>query len=191
LTDVILFHHAQGLTDGVREFAAELRAHGHRVTTPDLYAGRTFATLDDGVGYAQQTGFATLLERGVQAARDLPGAFVYAGFSLGVMPAQQLAQTRPDAKGALFFHGCLPVSEFGESWPRTVPAQIHAMDADPFWTEDGDRQAAQELAAGTDVAEIFEYHGDQHLFADSSLPSYDEKAATLLTQRVLDFLARL
>lgn len=191
MTDVVLFHHAQGLTDGVREFADKLRAQGHQVITPDLYEGHTFATLDEGVGYAQETGFATLLERGVQAARDLPGAFVYAGFSLGVMPAQQLAQTRPDAKGALFCHGCLPVSEFGESWPRAVPVQIHAMDADPFWTDDGDREAAQELVAAAADAEIFEYHGDKHLFADSSLPSYDEKAATLLIQRVLDFLERL
>jgi dienelactone hydrolase len=191
LTDVVLFHHAQGLTEGVREFADKLRAHGHDVTTPDLYEGHTFATLDEGVAYAEQTGFANLLERGVLAARDLPEGYVYAGFSLGVMPAQQLAQTRQGAKGALFFHSCLPVGEFGERWPDGVPVQIHAMDADPFWTEDGDREAAEQLVAGTDQAEIFTYPGDKHLFADASLPSYDEKAATLLTQRVLDFLDRL
>lgn len=191
MTDVVLFHHAQGLTEGVHEFADKLRAHGHDVTTPDLYDGHTFATLDEGVAYAGQVGWGNLLERGVQAAQELPGGFVYAGFSLGVMPAQRLAQTRPDAKGALFFHSCLPVSEFGERWPDGVPVQIHAMDADPLWTEDGDREAAEQLAAGTDNAELFIYPGDSHLFADASLPSYDEKAATLLTQRVLDFLDRL
>ncbi len=191
MTDVVLFHHAQGLTEGVRGFADVLRARGHHVTTPDLYDGHTFATLDEGIAYAQDTGFATIHERGMQAARDLPNAAVYAGFSLGVMPAQQLAQTRPGAKGALFFYSCLPVSEFGESWPEGVPVQIHAKDSDPSWVEEGDREAAQALVASTEHAELFTYPGDQHLFADSSTSSYDEKAAALLTQRVLDFLEKL
>jgi dienelactone hydrolase len=191
LTDVVLYHHAQGLTEGVREFAARLRAQGHHVTTPDLYEGQTFATLDEGLAYAKAAGFATIQERALTAARDLQNAIVYAGFSLGVLPAQRLAQTRPGAKGALLFCACLPVSEFGDSWPADVPVQIHAKDSDPFWTEDGDREAAEALVASADNAELFTYPGDQHLFADSSLPSYDEKAAALLTQRVIDFLEKL
>lgn len=191
MTDVVIYHHAQGLTEGVREFAAKLRARGHHVTVPDLYEGHTFATLDEGLGYAKTAGFATIQERAMAAAHDLPNSIVYAGFSLGVVPAQRLAQTRPGAKGALLFYSCLPVSEFGESWPEGIPVQIHAKDSDPFWAEDGDREAAEALVASTDSAELFTYPGDQHLFADSSLPSYDEKAAALLTQRVLDFLEKL
>lgn len=191
MTDVLLYHHAQGLTDGVAAFAEELRARGHHVTTPDLYEGHTFATLEEGIGYAEATGFAAIVERGVQAAQGLPGGIVYAGFSLGVMPAQQLAQTRPRAKGALFFHACLPVSEFGESWPRTVPVQIHGMDSDPIFAGEGDLDAAKDLVDRADKAELFTYPGDNHLFADSSLPSYDEQATALLMRRVLDFLERL
>jgi dienelactone hydrolase len=192
MADVVLFHHAQGLTEGVREFADTLRAHGHSVTTPDLYEGNTFATLDEGLAYAEKAGWSTVRERGLRAGRELPESIVYAGFSLGVMPAQQLAQTRPGAKGALFFHACVPVSEFGGSWPQGVPVQIHAMDGDPFWNEeDGDRDAAQALVASTDSAELFIYPGDQHLFADSSLPSYDKQATALLTERVLDFLTQI
>ena len=63
MTDVIVFHHAQGLTDGVRAFADRLRAAGHQVTVPDLYDGQTFDTLDDGIGYARQIGFDTVMER--------------------------------------------------------------------------------------------------------------------------------
>jgi dienelactone hydrolase len=186
-----LYHHAQGLTAGVREFADELRSHGHRVTTPDLYGGHVFATLDEGLGYAQDAGWPAIHERGVRAARELPNAIVYAGFSLGVMPAQHLAQTRPGARGALLFHSCLPVSENGETWPEGVPVQIHAKESDPFWTEDGDAVAAQALVASTHDAELFTYPGDQHLFADSSLPGYDQEAAALLTNRVLGFLAKI
>jgi dienelactone hydrolase len=190
MTDVLLFHHAQGLTDGVRDFAGRLGAAGHHVTVPDLYDGATFDTLDDGVGYAGQVGFNTIIERGRLAAERLPGDIVYAGFSLGVLPAQMLAQTRPGAKGALLFHSCVPVSEFGP-WPPGVPVQIHAMDADELFVAEGDLDAARDLAGTVEGAELFLYPGDQHLFADSSLPAYDESAATLLMQRVLGFLASI
>src|SRR6266542_4159564 len=113
MAELILFHHAQGKTAGIGAFADELRRAGHTVHTPDLYDGHTFATLDDGVAYARKVGFAEILERGARAAKGLPDRLVYAGFSLGVMPAQKLAQTRAGARGALLLHACLPVSEFG------------------------------------------------------------------------------
>jgi dienelactone hydrolase len=188
MTDVVLFHHAQGLTDGVRAFADDLRTAGHQVTTPDLYEGATFDTLEAGVGHAEQIGFGTVIERGKSAVQDLPADLVYAGFSLGVLPAQALAQTRPGAQGAVLFHSCVPTSEFGPGWPAGVPVQIHAMDADAFFMTEGDVDAARELVAGTDNAQLFLYPGDQHLFADRSLPSYDEGATALLMQRVLAFL---
>ncbi len=185
-----MYHHVQGLTTGVVAIADELRRAGHTVHTPDLFDGRTFATIEDGMSFARQTGFGVLLERGVAAAEGLPsGGVVYVGFSMGVMPAQKLAQTRDDARGALLFHSCVPVSEFGEHWPDGVPVQVHGMDADPFFTEEGgDLEAAQELAASTDRAEVFLYPGEEHLFTDSSLPAYDPAATALLVQRALKFL---
>lgn len=187
MAEVLLFHHAQGLTAGCLSFADELRAAGHVVHAPDLYDGKTFADLDDGVGYAREVGFDTIRERGRLAAEDLPNEIVYAGFSLGAMPAQMLAQTRPGAKGALLFHGCVPLSEFGGPWPQGVPLQIHLMEADE-WALEGDLDAAREVDETVESAELFLYPGDRHLFADNSLPDYDESAATLLKQRVLSFL---
>jgi dienelactone hydrolase/uncharacterized damage-inducible protein DinB len=190
VTDVIVFHHAQGLTDGVRQFANQLRKAGHRVTVPDLYEGKTFGTLADGIAHAGQIGFDTIIERGQAAAEGLPNEIVYAGFSLGVLPAQMLAQTRPGAKGALLFHSCIPVAEFGGTWPEDTPVQVHAMDADQLFVADGDLDAARELVNMTYAAELFLYPGDKHLFADPSLPDYDQAAARLLMQRVLGFLGR-
>jgi len=189
MADIVLYHHAQGLTAGVEAFADELRRAGHTVHVPDLYEGRTFDTLDEGLAYAKRTGFDTVTERGLTAVEGLGSALVYAGFSLGVMPAQQLAQTRAGARGALLFHSCLPVSEFGEAWPVGVPVQVHGMEADPFFADEGDLDAARELVGSTEGAELFVYPGNEHLFADSSLPSYDQAAADLLMRRVLDFLA--
>jgi dienelactone hydrolase len=188
MAEVLLFHHAHGRTEGFRDFAGELSRAGHTVHAPDLYDGRTFTTLDDGIAYAREVGFAALLERGLRAADPLPQELVYAGFSLGVMPAQKLAQTRTGARGALLFHSCVPPSEFGTSWPADVPVQIHAADGDPFFVDEGDLEAARALAESAENAELFLYPGDEHLFADSSLPSYDADAAALLTRRVLDFL---
>lgn len=189
MAEVLLFHHAQGLTEGVGAFADELRTAGHTVHVPDLYEGRTFETLQDGIAFASQTGFDTLMERGMRAAEELGEELVYAGFSLGVMPAQRLAQTRAGATGALLYYSCLPVSEFGDAWPADVPVQVHGMDADPFFAGEGDIEAARELVGSAERAELFVYPGNEHLFADSSLSSYDKAAAELLTRRTLEFLA--
>jgi dienelactone hydrolase len=191
MAGVIVFHHAQGLTSGVEDFAAKLRAAGHQVEAPDLYAGQTFATLDEGVAYAEATGFDTIIQRGVAAVVGKPASVVYVGFSLGVLPAQLLAQTRPGALGALLMHSCVPPETFETSWPDSVPAQVHAMDADKLFVEEGDLDAARALAATAEDVELFLYPGAEHLFADGSLPSYDEAAAGLLLERVLAFLAAL
>ena len=191
MAEVLLFHHALGLTPGVVSFADGLRAEGHVVHTPDLYEGKTFDSVDDGVANAREVGFGTILDRGRAAAEDHPNELVYGGFSLGVVTAQKLAQTRPGARGALLFYSCLPVSEFGTAWPAGVPVQIHGMDKDPYFAGEGDIDAARELVASTDQAELFVYPGDQHYFADSSLPSYDPDATALLTKRVLEFLGSL
>jgi dienelactone hydrolase len=193
MTEVLLFHHAQGLTPGVHSFAGNLRAGGHVVHTPDLFDGRVFASTEAGLAHIEMTGFDDLRKRGLRIADALPSNLVYAGFSFGVVPAQQLAQTRSGARGALLFHSCLPVSgqwAFGP-WPRTVPVQIHAMDNDPIFTGEADIEAAREIVATAADAELFLYPGDQHYFADNSLPSYDAGATELLTRRVLQFLDRV
>jgi dienelactone hydrolase len=194
MTDVLLFHHIQGLTPGVVAFGDALRAAGHTVHTPDLYGGRTFDSIQDGAAYAHGEGAPDLDALADEAAAGLPAALVYAGFSSGVMQAQRLAQTRAGATGALLVDACVPISgewAFGP-WPPGVPVQVHGMDADEFFAGEGDLDAARELVATVgEGAELFVYPGDRHLFADSSLPSYDAEATALLTERVLAFLDRV
>ena len=188
MAEVLLFHHAMGQTGGFHAFADELRRAGHTVHTPDIFEGRTFGSIEEGVGYANEVGWGEVMGRGERAAEELPSELVYAGFSLGVVPAQKLAQTREGARGALFFYSAVPVSEFGGSWPAGVPVQVHGMDSDPIFVGEGDIEAAREIVDEAEDGELFLYPGDQHYFADSSLPSYDESATKLLTQRVLEFL---
>jgi len=188
MTDVLLFHHAQGQTEGFHAFTDELRRGGQTVHTPDLFDGRTFDSIEEGMAHAEELGFPDeILARGERAAEGLPNELVYAGFSLGVLPAQKLAQTRPGSRGALLFYSCVPAEFFG-TWPADVPVQVHGMDADPIFVGEGDIDAARELVASSKDGELFLYPGDQHYFADSSLPSYDPDATALATRRVLDFL---
>lgn len=188
MAELVLFHHGHGLTAGVRAFADTLGRAGHSVHLPDLYDGSVFDSLEDGLAYAREVGFGEILERGRRAVEGLPDDLVYVGFSLGVMPAQLLAQTRPGARGAQLCFACVPPSEFGGDWPSGVPVQIHGMDADEIFVEEGDLDAARALVAATPRAELFLYSGKQHLFADSSLPGFDEAATSLLATRMLRFV---
>ncbi len=191
MTETVVFHHALGLTAGTSAFADDLREAGHRVHTPDLFEGHTFETIDEGVAHAEEIGFGVVMERGLAAVEELPAGVVYVGFSLGVLPAQFLAQTRPGALGAVLCYSCVPVSEFGSAWPKGVAVQVHGMEADSVFVGDGDIDAARSLVEEADDAELFLYPGDQHYFADRTLASFDAEAAGLLTTRVLELLDRL
>jgi len=195
MAEVVLFHHVQGLTDGVREFADQLRAGGHIVHTPDLFDGEQAATIEDGIALTDRIGDRVLTERADRAVADLPKELVYGGFSFGAATAQRLAQTRPGARGALLYESCISITgewSFGP-WPDGVPVQIHGMDKDPFFALEGDIDAGRELVqtVGPELGELFIYRGDRHLFADSSLPSYDADAAALVVQRSREFLNRV
>ena len=192
MAEVLLFHHIQGLTAGVEAFADDLRAGGHTVHVPDLYGGKTFGSIEEGFEFQKGVDGDALADA---AVADLPARLVYAGFSWGVPQAQRLAQTRDGAKGALLYESCIPITgewAFGP-WPEGVPVQIHGMDEDEFFAKEGDIDAAREIVAelGPDLAELYTYPGDAHLFADRTLPSYDAQAAALLTQRTLAFLDRV
>ncbi|KHL03145.1 dienelactone hydrolase family protein [Sinomonas humi] len=188
MAEAVLFHHALGLTSGLLDFAEELQRAGHVVHTPDLFDGKTFDSVDDGVAHAEEIGFGEILSRGARAVEDLAPGLVYVGYSLGVLPAQQLAQTRAGARGACLIAACVPVAQFGTSWPPGVPVQIHGKDGDPFFAPDGDLAAARELVATTPGAELFLYEGSEHFFADPSQPGYDAGAAELLLERALTLM---
>jgi dienelactone hydrolase len=189
VAEIVLFHPALGLSRGTLAFADELRAAGHTVHTPDLYEGKTFTDVNEGVRHVQEVGFGTIIARGEAAAKGLPDEVVYAGFSLGGLPAQKLAQSRPGALGALLFHAFVPPEQLGSPWPAGLPAQIHMMDRDP-WIEE-DLPAARQFAEQVGEVELFLYPGSGHLFTDKTLPDYDADAAHQLWERVVAFLGRV
>ncbi|AXB41564.1 dienelactone hydrolase family protein [Amycolatopsis albispora] len=192
MAEVVLFHHARGLTEGVRRFADGFRAAGHLVHTPDLFDGILPESIEAGLALIRELGDERD-RRADRAVADLPGELVYGGFSAGESVAQRLAQTRPGARGALLYESCIPVT--GEwaygPWPAGLPVQIHGAEGDEFFGED--LPAARQLVelAGPELAELFVYPADAHLFTDSSLPGYDADATALVLERSTAFLTRL
>ena len=191
MAEVVLFHHARGCTEGVRGFAQHLRAAGHTVHVPDLFDGVVPDSVEAGLALIRELGD-ELDRRADRVVADLPAELVYAGFSAGEAIAQRLAQTRPEARGALLYESCIPVTgdwAFGP-WPAGLPVQIHGAEGDEFFGED--LPAARELAETEgESAELFLYPGGAHLFTDSSLPSYDASSTALVLERSLGFLARI
>jgi dienelactone hydrolase len=192
MAEVLLFHHVQGLTDGVRAFADDLAAGGHTVHAPDLFDGQTFGSIEDGFSYVKSLDEGTVDQRVAAAVEGLPEALVYAGISYGVPPALQLAVTRPGARALVMLESAMPIE--GEwavgPFPEGVPLQIHGGEGDEYFQEDRPfAEQAVELLA--DRAELFVYPVQQHLFTDRSLPSYDADSAALVTQRIRGLLDRV
>lgn len=188
MSDLILFHHVHGLTDGVVAFAERLREAGHRVTTPDLFDGTTFPTIEAGVAFVAEAGMDEIIDRGTAEAERLSSDLVYAGFSLGALIAHKLAQTRAGARGALLYHhGDVPMTVFGETWPQGVDVQFHINEHDKYLDTDVVEEFVS-LAGQAARVELFLYPGSTHLFTDSSLSDYEPASAELVLQRTLEFL---
>ena len=183
MADVLLFHHALGLTPGVQAFADRLRAAGHLVIVPDYYEGRTFDNIEAGVAHAESQGFVNVIDRAIASAQPLPSPIVVAGFSLGSMPAQKLAQTHRGVIAAILFHGGVPPEVFGSRWPTGLPVQVHVVEDDAW--NDIDEVDAFIAASG---GQLLVYPGTGHLVTDSSHPDYDHEIAEEILTQTLSFL---
>jgi dienelactone hydrolase len=183
VAEVVVFHHALGLTKPVSRFASALRDAGHTAHTPDLFDGRTFLAIEDGIAHSEAIGGPmAIVDRARAAVQSLPSEVVYVGFSLGVLSAQSLAQTRAGARAAVLCYSALPLGQWGDNWPATWPEgvrlQMHILEGDE------DFEIANGLATTVSGAELFVYTGTEHYFAE-----HDDGAAGILTERVLDLLA--
>ena len=187
MTEVLLFNHALGVTEGIRAFAERLRGGGHRVTVGDLFEGKTFDTIEPGVAFEEEIGWEGMIARSEAIAADLPPDIVYGGFSLGAVYAQRLAQKREGARGALLYHaGDMPAADFGVPWPDGAGLQIHVAEEDPYFNREGGDQLAMDSGG-----ELFLYPGSAHLFTDSSWKEYDPASTDVVIERSLELLGRV
>ena len=187
MVEIVLFHHVRGLTEGVEAFAQTLRDAGHAVHTPDVFDGRTFADIHDGIAFVESVGEETFAARAVELVAPMPADVVYGGMSMGAARAAEQVLARPGAKGAFFLYGTIAPSWWEATWPAGVPSQAHVTDRDEYREPD----AEAEYLADVPGADLYIYPGSGHLFAEPGDPDYDEQTAHLATERVLSFLSAL
>jgi len=188
--NIVLFHSTYGLRPAVTDAADLLRAAGHEVWTPDLFGGRTFETVEEGMAFKDELGKDELLRRAILAAAPYSErGLVYAGFSLGAATAQTLALGDDRARGLLLLHGTSDIAETASV--DELPVQLHVAEPDAF--EPDDWLTAWYLRmrkTGADV-EIYRYAGAGHLYTDPGLPDHDEEAAEATWRVALGFLETL
>jgi dienelactone hydrolase len=188
VSDVVMFHSALGLRPAIWSLAELLRTDGHNVTTLDLYEGRVFDDLDEGVAERDRIGIPELIARSHAAVAGLPADLVYIGISLGTAPAQLLATTRPGAKGVALIQGAVPLEMIGvDTWPEGLACQLHTSGDDP-WHE---QPPVDELFA-TVPAELLDHHDYPnvgHLFLDPEWPAHDADATGRLVAALRGWLS--
>lgn len=187
MTEIVLFHHVGGVTPGVVGLAAQLREAGHTVHTPDLFDGRTFTDLHDGMAYVDSVGEGTLAARAAEIVAPMAHGLVYGGLSMGAARAGEQVLGRPGARGAFFLYGTVAPSWWGARWPASVPSQAHVTEHDEFREPDAEAEYVADVPGG----ELFVHPGAGHLFAEPGHRDYDEDVARVATGRLLAFLADL
>lgn len=184
MTEVVLFHHTCGVTDGVQAFAETLRGAGHVVHTPDLFEGRTFTDVREGMEFAESVGEDVFAARAADVVQQYPAGVVYGGMSMGAARAAEQVLERPGARGAFFLYGAVAPSWWDAIWPGDVPTQAHVAEGDDLREPEAESEYAE-----VPGAELFFYPVAGHLFAEQGHPDHDAEAARLATGRVLDFVA--
>ena len=190
--EIVLLHSALGLRPAVLDWANYLRAAGHRVHTPDVFDGETFANVEDGIRKRDAVGIPELMRRTWAALADLPAGLVFVGWSLGAAAAEVLAATRPGARAAILLHAVVPLAALGTPhWPAGVPIQIHYAKNDP-WVPEASLQAFQSAVASAKTrVDVFSYDGVPHMFDDAGLPGHAPDATALVRERIASFLEQL
>jgi len=188
MAQLVLFHSACGLREVELTAARRLRAAGHEVLTPDLYAGQAADDLDTALSLMDAIGWEVICGRARQALDPVPGRAVLAGFSMGAGVIGSVWDRRPQAAGVVLLHGIAPVPA---SVRPGLPVQVHVADEDRF----APRQAVAQWQDGAVdagvAAEVFTYPGAGHFYTDARLADYHAFSASLTWQRVTAFLSAL
>ena len=183
MTELILFHHVQGLTTTSAISRTSCGPPATRCTSPTC--SRADVRDDRRRHRHVQESGSTRSCSGAASRRRLPDELVYIGISLGGSPpscsprrarergppCSCTRRSRHPSSAARGPPTCRPRSTSSERDPEVLPPN-------------GDLEAARALAAAEERVELFLYPAETHLFKD-----YDEADAARLKERVLAFLA--
>jgi dienelactone hydrolase len=189
VADVVLYHSVYGLRPAVLDAADRLRAAGHTVIAPDLYAGRVAASADEGFALCEQVGWPLIIRRAQQPLADMPAETVLAGLSMGASVAAALLSERSATAGLLLLHNTGGRGDEGVR--RGLPAHLHISEPDAYQSATEVTAWERAMNAAGAAVQLFRYRGAGHLFTDPGTPDHNAVAAALAWRRIMSFLANL
>lgn len=194
---VLLCHAWWGLNGYFEGLADRLAGEGFTVLAPDLYDGRTAATIEEAealvytLDYKEAINYETAAADYLLAHPAAEGEQLGAmGFSLGAAYVTWLATLRPQVSAVVVFYG--GVEQEADYATRTKAAFLgHFAEDDPYESAEEMRRMEEMLrAARRDVA-FHVYPGKGNWFFENDRPDYyNAEASELAWRSTLDFLHR-
>lgn len=190
MAQLLLLHHALGVTSALRRLADRFEDAGHDVVVPDLFESRVFASVEEGMEHVESVGIETLAGLGEDAASDMQPGFVVCGISLGAIAAMRAGVSNDAVAAVVVASACIPEEYIGGPWPRTLPLRVVASREDAMFRDEGDLEAATEYTHSAQQAKLKLMPGREHLFVEADDP--ESTAATeWLVETVMRFLDRV
>jgi len=178
MATIIIFHSVLGLRSIEQSTAAWLRGSGHDVLTPDLFAGRTAPTPNDGFVIMDDIGWDTIRDRARAVLATVPSTAVLMGFSMGAGVISSIWPERRDASAVILVHG---LADIPPDLNPNTRVQAHVADPDPFVHAS---QLEGWKRADPEAVQLFRYSGLQHFFTDPSLDEFDGLGAKQVWDRI-------
>jgi dienelactone hydrolase len=185
MATIAIFHSVLGLRAIENATVARFQARGHSAFAPDLFDGRTAATVEEGFAIMDQVGWTLICDRARAALDQAPSTAVLLGLSMGAGVVSSIWPERRQAGGIVLLHGLASVPA---NLDLDVPVQVHVADPDPF-APPAQLEKWMRIAAASGIsAETFRYPDLGHFFTDPSLDDFDADGAELAWDRVSRFL---
>ena len=197
---VVVLHAWWGLTEPFRQVCDRLAEAGFVALAPDLYHGKTTASVDeaDALGSALDqdearwrgdiTGALRFLrENGATSTPDGHRQFALMGFSLGGAYALDMSITLADEIAAVVvFYDAYTGLNYRDA---NAAYLCHYAANDSFVPAERVAAMEEQLRAAGKRAAIYTYPGTKHWFFEANRPdAYDAAAASLAWERTLAFL---
>jgi carboxymethylenebutenolidase len=196
---VLVLHAWWGLTEPFRQVCDRLAAVGFVAIAPDLYHGKTTASIEEAEKLAGALNKEEERVRGdiaaavqvlhQQAATNLAsssGKFAIVGFSMGGAYALDTSITLADEIAAVVTFYC---AYTGLDYSSARAAYLcHIAENDSFDPPEAFAEMEQEIQAAGRPVTCYTYPGTTHWFFEENRPEYDAQAASVAWERTIQFL---
>jgi len=196
---VVVLHAWWGLTEPFRQVCDQLAEAGFVALAPDLYHGKTAATVEEAEAlmmamnreeeraHGDIAGAVQFLrQHEASKLADGRGKLAFVGFSMGGAYSLDMSVNLAEEIGAVV---TFYATYTGPDYSRAKAAYLcHFAEDDPFEPAESVTEMEQELKAAGRPVTVYTYPGTKHWFFEENRPEYDAEAARLAWERTIAFL---